>query len=131
MPTAVGKRIKELREKRGISRAVMAHALDIRESKIQDIERGKQKVPSDLLTQLSKYFDVDIEYILTGARSKNLDHVAEEAGTYKAEKGAGALSREEEVLVDKYRHLKPGDRTRAQALVDVLASAGVKKDKTG
>lgn len=124
MSTTVGERIKKLREKRGISRAAMAHVLGIKESKIQDIERGKQKLPSDLLTKLSRYFEVEVEHILTGASG-----AAEEKGEYH--KGAGALSREEEVLVDKYRHLKPGDRTRAQALVDALASTAVKKDKTG
>lgn len=73
----------------------------------------------------------DAQYIITGTRSKNIDRVAEEAGIYKAEKGAGALSREEEVLVVKYRQLKPGDRTRAQAVLDAFASTVAKKKETG
>lgn len=115
--SSVGERIKKLREGRGISRAAMALSLDLKETRIQDIERGKQKVPSDLLTKLSKYFDVDVEYILSGAVG-----VAEKSEKYKVEKGVGTLSREEEVLVEKYRLLKPGDRTRAQAIVDALAT---------
>lgn len=54
--------------------------------------------------------------------------LGEEIKNYK--KGVGALSREEEVLVEKYRHLKPGDRTRAQAIVDALVTT-VKKNETG
>lgn len=72
---------------------------------------------------------MDVQYILTGIRSTNLDQVAEESGTYiKTTQGVGALSRDEEALIDHYRHLPPGDRTRAQAIVDALAqSFGAKK----
>lgn len=111
---------------------MMARAIGIRGSKIQDIERNKQKIPSDLLTQFSEYFGVDVEFILTGTRSQNLNRVAEEAGTYnKQPQGVGALSKDEEVLLKKYRQLDPKKRTHAQAVVDALASAPMKKDKTG
>ncbi len=73
----------------------------------------------------------DVQYILTGIRSINIDRVADEAGNYNAEKGAGTWSREEQALVEKYRQLKPGDRTRAQAIFDALASTTVKKKDTG
>lgn len=55
----------------------------------------------------------------------------EEPGLYKNEEmGVGALSRDEGALVKKYRHLRPADRTRAQEIVDVLASAkGVGKQE--
>lgn len=50
--------------------------------------------------------------------------VGEEPGLYnkKDEMGVGALSRDEGALVKKYRHLKPGDRTRAQEIINVLDS---------
>jgi transcriptional regulator with XRE-family HTH domain len=125
MPTT-GERIKKLREGRRLSRAAMSNALGIKETRIQDIERGKQKLPSDLLTKVADYFGVTVEYVLTGAIGAR-----ETSTNYVAEKGACALSREEEVLVEKYRQLKPGDRTRAQAFVDALATTQVKKKETG
>jgi len=121
--STVGERIKKMRENKGVSRASLAHALGVKETKIQDIERGKQKIPSDLLTKMSGYFGVKVEYILTGVGGM------QEEGEYK--KGAGALSREEQVLVEKYRALKPSDRTRAQAIVNALASTASEKGKTG
>jgi hypothetical protein len=53
-----------------------------------------------------------------------------EAGTYKIEKGVGART-DKEILLDRYEHLSPGDRTRIQAVADAfIAAVGVKK-KTG
>lgn len=122
MTATVGQRIKKLREDAGISRAEMSRALGIRETRIQDIERGKQKLPSDLLTEISSFFGVDVEFILTGVM-----HAGEEKAKYEAHKGVGALSRDEEVLVEKYRQLKPGDRTLAQAMFDALDKPSMKK----
>lgn len=75
---------------------------------------------------------MDVQYILTGVRSNNLFKVTEETETpFRTEKreGAGALSREEEVLVRKYRQLPPKKRTHAQAVVDALGFNGRKKEK--
>ena len=126
----VKNRLRGERERLEFSQAGLARALAISRETIRLYETGEIAPGSEVLARMAS-LGFYVQYILTGTYSKNLDRVAEDAGIYKAGKGAGALSREEEVLVDKYRHLKPGDRTRAQALVDVLASAGVKKDKTG
>lgn len=100
---AIGKRIKKLREGRKTSRAVMARALGIKETRIQDIERGKQKVPVDLLTQFAGYFGVDVRFILTGALN-----AAEDQGTYESGTVAVMLSKKEAALLDNYRQ-SPGD----------------------
>ncbi len=94
-------------------------------------ERGESSPTATVLTAFA-FIGADVQYILTGTRSINLDQVAEEAGTYeKKPQGVGVLSKEEEALVKKYRQLDPGKRTHAQAIVDALASAAVKKDKAG
>ncbi len=93
---AIGKRVKKLREDRKTSRAEMAHALGIKESRIQDIERGKQKVPVDLLTQFGAYFKVDVRYILTGELA-----AAEEVEAYET---GVVLSKKEAALLDNFRH---------------------------
>ncbi len=99
---AIGKRIKKLREELKVSRAVMARALGIKETRIQDIERGKQKVPVDLLTQFGEYFGVDVRYILSGELSANEDRGVYETGA------AVVLSKKEAALLENYRH-SPSD----------------------
>jgi len=55
--------------------------------------------------------------------SANLNRVAEEAGAYRVErKESTALSKEEQKLLEKYRRLKPQQRTHAQAIVSTLVS---------
>lgn len=129
----LGLRLKEERNRIGLSQQALADKLGSAKATIQNWEGAggrETQTPADKLEACAR-LGMDVQYILTGTRSKNLDRVAEEAGTYQAEKGAGALSREEEMLVEKYRQLKPGDRTRAQAVLDAFASTEVKKGKTG
>ena len=94
-------------------------------------ERGESSPAATVLAAFA-FLGADVQYILTGTRSVNMGQIAEEAGVYeKKPQGVGVLSREEEALVKKYRQLDPGKRTHAQAVVDALASATVKKDKAG
>lgn len=126
----IGKRLVEERNRLGLTQEGMAAAAGISKRAQGSYERDERSPDSSYWTALIKS-GVDVQFVLTGVRSKNLDRVADEAGTYKVEKGVGTLSREEEVLVEKYRHLKPGDRTRAQAIFDALATTQVKKKDTG
>ena len=87
-------------------------------------------IPADLLSACAR-LGMDVQYILTGVPSTNLNRVAEEAGAYRVErKGSAALSKEEQRLLEKYRRLKPQQRTHAQAIVSTLVSTeGVGKRK--
>lgn len=120
----------EERERLGKSRAEIAHACGNTPQAIGQFERGDSFPGGAVLTGYVR-LGADVQYILTGVRSSNLSDVADGTGTYKIEKRMGALSRDEEVLVEKYRQLKPGDRTRAQAVFDALVAVAVKKDKAG
>lgn len=125
----LGQRLKDERNRLGLSQQGLADYLSVAKATIQNWEGAggrETQIPADKLETCAKR-GMDVQYVLTGTRSTNLDRVAEETGTYKVEKGVGTLSREEEVLVEKYRHLKPGDRTRAQAIFDALATTQVKK----
>lgn len=129
----LGLRLKEERNRIGLSQQALADKLGSAKATIQNWEGAggrETQTPADKLEACAR-LGMDVQYILTGTRSDNLRRVAEETGIYKAEKGAGALSREEEVLVEKYRQLKPGDRTRAQAIIDALDATQVKKKETG
>lgn len=131
--TSAGRRFEEERLRLGKTQEEIAALAGVTRRTISRIENGDNYVGGDLLEALAEY-GFDSQYIITGIRSANLDEVLEKGGTYIAtekNKGVGALSREEEVFVDKYRHLKPSDRTRAQAIVDALAKPVVKKKDMG
>lgn len=57
-------RLKELRERKGISQARLADELGIRQSTVGMWESGKNKPHPDMLVKLSKYFGVSVDYLL-------------------------------------------------------------------
>lgn len=57
-------------------------------------------------------------------------HANDAPGAYRTQKEVGALSKEEEMLVKKYRQLQSKERTQAQAVIDALASAKIPKKRT-
>lgn len=127
---SLGARMAEERARLGLSQQDVANACDGTREAVGKYERNVNVPGGEMLRSLAK-IGMDIQYILTGTRSKNLDRVAEEAGTYKAEKGVGALSKEEEKVVEMYRHLQPQERTRLKAIIDSLVSAGIKNKDIG
>jgi transcriptional regulator with XRE-family HTH domain len=122
-----GDRIAEERLRLGKTQDQIADLCGVTRRTIGNIERENNDPGGKLLVSLAK-IGFDSQYLLMGVRSINLDRVAEEAGTYKIEKAAGART-DKEILLDKYERLSPGDRTRIQAIVDALASAITKGKK--
>ncbi|MDC3413851.1 helix-turn-helix domain-containing protein [Terrihalobacillus insolitus] len=59
----VGKRIKELRTKRGITLKDLGEAIDFNYSNLSKIERGERKPTIELLEKLSNFFNVEISYL--------------------------------------------------------------------
>ena len=118
-------RLKEERTRLGLSQAALADMLGVTKWTVINYERlgGRgTPIPADLLSACAR-LGMDVQYILTGVPSANLNRVAEEAGAYRVErKGSAALSKEEQRLLEKYRRLKPQQRTHAQAIVSTLVS---------
>ena len=120
---SIGRRCREERERLGSTRAAVAESCGKTPQAIGEYERGASYPGSEALLGFAR-IGMDTQFILTGVRSNNIDQVAEEAGTYKVEKGVGALAKDEEILIEKYRQLDPKKRTHAQAVVDALAAKG-------
>jgi transcriptional regulator with XRE-family HTH domain len=119
-------RLKEERQRLGLSQTALAKALGVTKWTVINYERTGGRgtpIPANLLSACAR-LGMDVQYILTGVPSANLHRVAEEAGTYQVErKETGTLSSGEQKLLEKYRRLNPRQRTHAQAVVDALTSA--------
>ena len=60
----LAERIKELRENKDISQAVLAEILNISQSSISEYENGNQQPPLAMIIQLADFFDVNVDYLL-------------------------------------------------------------------
>ena len=118
-------RLKEERTRLGLSQSALAELLGVTKWTVINYERAGGRgtpIPADLLSTCAR-LGMDVQYILTGVPSTNLNRVAEEAGAYRVEgKGSAVLTDEERRLLDKYRRLKPQQRTHAQAIVATLVA---------
>lgn len=118
-------RLKAERHRLDLTQIALAKALGVTKWTIINYERTGGRgtpIPADLLSACSR-LGMDVQYIVTGVASSNLNRVAEEAGGYRAEpKRPTVLSKEEQQLLEKYRRLKPSQRTQARAIVNALVS---------
>ena len=118
-------RLKAERTRLGLTQVALGKALGVTKWTVINYERigGRgTPIPADLLSACSR-LGMDVQYIITGVSSSNLNRVAEEAGGYRTEpKRPTVLSKEEQQLLEKYRRLKPSLRTQAQAIVSTLVS---------
>ncbi len=60
------KGLKEIRKKRKINQLKLATDLNISRESISYYENGKREPSLDLLVKFSDYFNVDINYLITG-----------------------------------------------------------------
>ncbi len=61
-----GKRIKEQRNRAGMTQAELARKLNIGLVHMNSIENGRRGCSIDLILELSEIFDVSTDYLLTG-----------------------------------------------------------------
>ena len=62
----LGKRIQQLRKDRGMIQEDLAPELYISIEHLKKMETGKRRPSFELLVFISEYFDVSIDYLLTG-----------------------------------------------------------------
>ena len=65
-------RIRTLRKESGLNQTKVASILNIAQTTYSDYEKGKVRMPIELLIQLAKYYDVDMNYICGVSNKKNL-----------------------------------------------------------
>jgi len=69
--------IKELRKQKKISQAKLAENIHVTQATVSRWETGEMLPTLDILTELSKYFSVSIDYIL-GNEQKNKPIISED-----------------------------------------------------
>jgi transcriptional regulator with XRE-family HTH domain len=62
----VGERLQNFREVRGLTRAVVAQRLGIREKDLEDLETGKKRLSSENIEVLRETFSLDPAWLLGG-----------------------------------------------------------------
>jgi transcriptional regulator with XRE-family HTH domain len=61
-----GKRVKELRQARGLSQEALAHLAELDTGFISGIEKGEKDVSIDLIQKLSIVFEINISGLFEG-----------------------------------------------------------------
>src|SRR3990167_7719838 len=80
-------RLKEERTRLGLSQSALADTLEVTKWTVINYERPGGRgtpIPADLLSACAR-LGMDVQYIITGVSSSNLNRVAEEAGSYRVE----------------------------------------------
>lgn len=66
MPT-VGERVREIRERRGMTQDKLAEAADISKSFLSEIENDKSNVGAQILLRIANALGASVDYLLQGA----------------------------------------------------------------
>ncbi len=98
----------------GISAAKVVEAIGCSRATYTRWEAGSS-IPSDKLSELAE-LGFDVLYVVTGQRSMPV-----------AEQHSRQLTREEEVLLDNYRHTSPQAQAAIKATSDALAQRKINK----
>lgn len=85
----IGKTIKTLRHKRGLSQERMANEAGIDRRYLWDIEAGRRNISMDVLERLSRYFAVSPAEFLNYAEHVDYDELSIETLKYRLAKMSG------------------------------------------
>ena len=114
MKKFVGTKIKELRENREWSQGYLAGLIGVSRSAVTQWENGSTKnVRDDNLVALARVFGTTIDELLTSEAPTI-------PGKVDSEHGITTQTKEEEVLLMKFRHLNSDDRARIQKIIIAL-----------
>ena len=68
----IGSQIARLRQERGMRQAELAELLQISASAVGMYEQGRRSPSLSMVVQLSRVFDVTVDYLLTGKSPQNM-----------------------------------------------------------
>lgn len=107
---SVGQRLKEWRLKNNLKTTEIKEKTGISTGGFSDYENDRKLVGSKTLITLSEYYDIDIQYILTGVRNIT------------------DLSQQDKVMIEAYHSADPGTRSCVNKLLDIEPDQGKSSD---
>lgn len=108
-------RLREERKRLGLNQTQFAALAGVTLDSQSNYERGLRKPDSAYLAAAAVQ-GMDVLYVLTGTRS-----VAEPGLTFAESRAAYAVTREEQALLDNFRHASPEGQAAIKATSDALA----------
>jgi len=64
-------RIKALREDNDLTQAIVANAIHVAQTTYSDYEKGRLRIPIEIIIALAKFYNVDMNYITGISNKKN------------------------------------------------------------
>lgn len=114
----IGGRLREERERLGLSQSAFAALGGVALRTEQDWERGVSAVKSDFLA-IAAAHGVDVLYVVTGTRVEPVKSAAELADSSRAK--SRYVTHEEAALLDNYNAADEKGRAAARSVLDALA----------
>ena len=122
----IAKKLKELREKKGMSQAELANILDVAQQTVASWEREKSSPNYELLLKLADFFRVSTDYLL-GKEDSPMESM--KRILLAPSDGKPNLTKE---MLDDYASLSADGKEKARSYIKYLAredaEARVKKD---
>jgi transcriptional regulator with XRE-family HTH domain len=121
-------RIKELREKKGVSQAVLAKKIGVHEQTLSRYERGINEIPADVLIKIADFLRPSLGWLLMGEGPMFMERapalsIAEERAPYgeltPEEREIIGMLRENPELTGLCRKLLGGRKAFKEALADL------------
>jgi len=81
-----GKRLRELRKKKGLNQSEVGEIIGLSYSAISSIEQDRSEITSGALKKIADFFEVSADYLLTGKENE------------------GTISADEQAVIELYRN---------------------------
>lgn len=109
----------ELRSEHNISQQKLADKIGISQSTIAQIEKNRNEATASTIRKLAKFFEVSTDYLL----ELENDYGAKIDALTSEHTGAGAFTREESKLIEKYRELNAPGKKLIDTTINTLLTA--------
>ena len=105
------KRLRELRQKSGLSQQQLADILVISQQSVNKYENHNVEPDIATLIAMADYFNTSVDYLIGNT---DIDHLIETVTKFD-------LNKDEEALMKNYRNLAPNEKSVIQDLIKTIA----------
>lgn len=115
----IGERIKHLREESKITQAELAKEIGVSPGNVGDWERGRAKPGFDASLALSRFFQISVDWLMTGEdTSYHKEVYPEKIVLQRQDLELLPLSNEEREILMKFRTLTESEQLKLKKLLD-------------